>query len=101
MTKKSPKTRVKRKARRGTRAAATTHTRARGKRAAAAKPASAPLSEPLDVFIDAAARALGLPVEPEWRPAIKANLQVTLRLGTLVAELVLPDEAEPAPVFHA
>ena len=34
-------------------------------------------------------------------PAIKANLEVTLRLGALVAEFALPDEAEPAPVFEA
>ena len=45
--------------------------------------------------------ALGLPVEPAWKPAIKANLQVTLRLAALVAEFELPDEAEPAPVFEA
>ena len=31
--------------------------------------------------------ALELPIEPEWKPAIKANLEVTLRLGKVVAEL--------------
>ena len=36
---------------------------------------------PSTSFIDAAAAALGLPIEPAWKPAIKANLQVTLRLG--------------------
>lgn len=55
----------------------------------------------LDDYIDAAAGALVLPVEPTWKPAIKANLQVTLRLAASVAELELPDEAEPAPVFEA
>jgi hypothetical protein len=55
----------------------------------------------LDDFIDAAAAALGLLVEPEWKPGIKANLQVTLRVAAMVAELELPDEAEPAPVFEA
>jgi hypothetical protein len=55
----------------------------------------------LDNFIDAAAGALGLPVEPEWKPGIKANLQVTLRVAAMVAEFELPDEAEPAPVFEA
>jgi Protein of unknown function (DUF4089) len=55
----------------------------------------------LDALVDAAASALSLPVDPAWRPAIKANLQVTLRLGALVAEFELPDEAEPAPVFEA
>ena len=42
-----------------------------------------------------------LPIEPAWKPAIKANLQVTLRLAAIVAEFELPDEAEPAPVFEA
>jgi hypothetical protein len=55
----------------------------------------------LDNLIDASAAALGLPVEDEWRPGIKANLQVTLRLANMVAEFPLPDEAEPAPTFEA
>jgi len=55
----------------------------------------------LDDFIAASARALALPVEPEWHPAIRANLEVTLRLAALVAEFRLPDDAEPAPVFRA
>ena len=32
---------------------------------------------------------------------MKANLLVSLRLAAVVAELELPDEAEPAPVFEA
>ncbi|HEY6259821.1 MAG TPA: DUF4089 domain-containing protein [Xanthobacteraceae bacterium] len=48
-----------------------------------------------------AARALALPLEPQWLPAIKANLDTNLRLAALVAEFALPDESEPAPVFTA
>jgi hypothetical protein len=60
------------------------------------------LPEPiLDKLIDASAAALGLPIEPEWKPAIKANLAVTLRLANMVATFSLPDEAEPAPIFEA
>ncbi len=55
----------------------------------------------LDTFVEAAAGALALPLEPAWKPAIKANLQVTLGLAATVAEFELPDEAEPAPVFEA
>ncbi len=58
-------------------------------------------SDPLDGFIDAAARALQLPIEPEWKPAVKANLAVTLKHAAAVAEFPLPDDAEPAPVFKA
>jgi Protein of unknown function (DUF4089) len=56
--------------------------------------------EPLDSFIDAAARVLLLPVEAEWKPAIKAHLQVSLKLAALVTEFALPDELEPASVFE-
>ena len=59
------------------------------------------MSDPLDEMIDAAARVLELPVEPAWKAAVKANLQVTLRHGAHVAEFALPDDAEPAPVFVA
>jgi len=52
-------------------------------------------------MIDATAAALGLPIEPEWKPGIAANLLVTLRVASTVAEFELPDEAEPAPVFEA
>jgi len=59
------------------------------------------MTEPLDDFIEAAAAALGLPLEAAWKPAIKANLEVTLKHAATVADFKLPDEAEPAPVFKA
>ena len=59
------------------------------------------MSDPLDDLIDAAARALDLPIEPDWKAAVKTNLQVTLRHAAHVAAFELPDEAEPAPVFVA
>jgi hypothetical protein len=57
--------------------------------------------DPLDDFIDAAAHALALPVEDAWRPAVKANLEVSLKLARLVDEFALPDETEPASVYTA
>ena len=57
--------------------------------------------DPLDDYVDAVAKALALPVEEAWRPAIKANLEVSLRLARLVDEFALPDESEPAPIFAA
>jgi len=62
-----------------------------------------PMPDPasLDAYIDAAARTLDLPIEPAWKPAVRANLELTLRLAALVAEFPLPDEADPAPVFEA
>ena len=58
-------------------------------------------ADPLDDFIDAAARTLALPLEDAWKPAVKANLEVSLRLARLVDEFALPDEAEPASVYTA
>jgi Protein of unknown function (DUF4089) len=67
----------------------------------ARKSDKAPPSDPLDDFVQAAARVLALPVEPQWLAAIKSNLDVNLRLAAFVAEFALPDEAEPAPIFTA
>ena len=57
--------------------------------------------DPLDEFIVASARTLGLPLETDWLPAVKTNLEVTLKHATLVAEFEMPDDAEPAPIFAA
>ena len=58
-------------------------------------------SNPLDAYIDSAAALLALPIEPDWKPAVRANLEVTLKLAALVGEKELPDDAEPAPVYQA
>jgi 1-carboxybiuret hydrolase subunit AtzG-like protein len=58
-------------------------------------------ADPLDDYIDALSKALGLPVEDDWKPAVKANLEVSLRLAQLVDEFALSDETEPASVFAA
>ena len=58
-------------------------------------------SDPLEAYIDAAAQSLGIPLQPEWRGEIRANLAMTFKLAALVAEKELPDDAEPAPVFKA
>ena len=57
--------------------------------------------DPLDDFIAASARTLGLPMKPDWLPAVRVNLEVTLKHAALVAEFELPDDAEPAPIFTA
>ena len=57
------------------------------------------MADLLDDYIDAVSKALALPIEEAWRPAVRANLEVSLRLGRLVDEFALPDETEPAPIF--
>lgn len=58
-------------------------------------------ADPLDQYIDAMAKVLALTIEEAWRPAVKANLEVSLRLARIVEEFALPDVAEPASVFTA
>jgi Protein of unknown function (DUF4089) len=59
------------------------------------------MADPLDDYIDAVAKALALPIEDAWRPAVCANLDVSLKLARMVDEFALPDESEPASVFTA
>ena len=59
------------------------------------------MADSLDDYIDAVAKALTSPVEDSWRPAVRANLEVSLRLARLVDEFALPDETEPASVYAA
>jgi hypothetical protein len=51
--------------------------------------------------MDAALALLGVAVAPEWRKLIRFQLAVSLAHARRVEAFVLPDEAEPAPVFHA
>jgi hypothetical protein len=55
----------------------------------------------LEQMIDAAASLLSLPLDPSWKPAVRANLETNLKLARLVDEFPLPDDAEPAGIFRA
>ena len=55
----------------------------------------------LDEYINAASKLLKLPVKEAWKQAVRANLEVSMRLARLVDEFEFPDEAEPASVFTA
>jgi Protein of unknown function (DUF4089) len=58
-------------------------------------------ADSLDDYIAAVGKALSLPIDDAWKPAVRANLEVSLRLARLVDEFPLPDETEPASVFAA
>jgi hypothetical protein len=58
-------------------------------------------ADPLDDYIDSAAKVLALPIEAAWKPAVRANLEVSLRFARTVGQFALPDETEPASVFAA
>jgi hypothetical protein len=65
------------------------------------RPAAVAKTDALDALILAYTQALRLPLDPAWHGGIKFNLQLILNLGALVDGFPLPDDAEPAPVFHA
>ena len=58
-------------------------------------------ADSLDAYIDAVSKAMMLPIDDSWKPAVRANLEVSLRIARLVDEFPLPDETEPASVFAA
>lgn len=55
----------------------------------------------VDGLMIACAAALGLAIDPAWHKGVKFNLRLVLDHGARVEEFSLPDESEPAPVFHA
>jgi len=55
----------------------------------------------IDALVAASAQALGLALDPAWHDGIAFNLRLIQRHAALVDEFALPDDAEPAPVFHA
>jgi hypothetical protein len=98
MTKRPGKPRAKSKATPKSRRLTKVKNRARGRKIT---PSQTEPRNSLDKFVDAAALALDLPLDPAWRPAVRMNLQITLRQAALFADFNLPDEAEPPPVFRA
>jgi hypothetical protein len=58
-------------------------------------------ADKLDDYMNAVASAMELPLEDAWRAAVRANLEVSLKLARQVDEFTLPDEAEPANNYSA
>lgn len=71
------------------------------KRRKTPKPKPKPKRDEIDALVAANAQALGLALDPRWRAGIAFNLRLILQHAALVDEFALPDDAEPAPVFHA
>jgi hypothetical protein len=63
--------------------------------------AKAKQADAIQVLVTANAQALGLTLDPAWHDSVAFNLRLILRHAALVDEFVLPDDAEPAPLFHA
>ena len=54
-----------------------------------------------DAMIDALSESLGLKIDDAWKPSVRANLEVSMRMAQLVDEFPLPDEIEPAEIYEA
>jgi hypothetical protein len=57
--------------------------------------------DPLLTAIAAGSHMLGLTIDPAWIPSVRANLEVSLRLGKIVDDFPLPDDHEPASTFKS
>jgi hypothetical protein len=57
--------------------------------------------DPLSDLIEPSGQLIELNIEPAWKPAVRANLQVIFRQAALFMAFELPDDAEPAPIFKA
>ena len=58
-------------------------------------------SNGLDAWLNANAALLGITIAPEWRDAVQLHLRITRDMAQCVLDFPLPDDADPAPVFHA
>jgi hypothetical protein len=67
----------------------------------AGPPPRAKKPDAIDTLVAANAKALALPIDPAWRPAITLNLQVLFKHAKIVDEFSLPDDIDRAPVFRA
>jgi hypothetical protein len=54
----------------------------------------------LGAYVDHAAALIALPLAPEHKPGVVANLARTAAIAKLVPEFSLPDDIEPGPVWR-
>ncbi|RYE85142.1 MAG: DUF4089 domain-containing protein [Hyphomicrobiales bacterium] len=54
----------------------------------------------VDAMIDAVAPLVQLDITEEQRPGVRLNLKTAAKMAALVAQVKLPDEIEPAPVYR-
>lgn len=71
------------------------------KRKIARKSPPAPKPDTIEFMVVANAQALSLKLDPSWKAGVTFNLHLILHHAALVDEFPLPDDAEPAAIFHA
>jgi hypothetical protein len=58
------------------------------------------ISENIPELVDRLSQYLDLPIAPEYRPGVVANLERTAAIAQLILDFPLPDTIEPASVFQ-
>jgi hypothetical protein len=61
---------------------------------------SDPTKPDTGAYVDAAARAIDLPIAPEYRDAVIANFERAAQIAALAFDETLPDDLIAAPVFR-
>ena len=56
--------------------------------------------QPFEIYVDAAAKLVGLPLDPAHRPGVVLNIERIAQMAALFMEFPLPDETEPAPIYR-
>jgi hypothetical protein len=56
--------------------------------------------QPFEIYVDAAAKLVGLPLDPAHRPGVVLNIERIAQMAALFMEFPLPDEIEPAPIYQ-
>jgi Protein of unknown function (DUF4089) len=96
---RKPKTKAKTKPKARPKAKAKTKAKVK---ASVRRPNGAPGAlDALDQLVALSAKVLALPLDPAWHASVRFNLQLILDHAAKVESFPLPDETEPAPVFHA
>lgn len=58
------------------------------------------MDEPaLDALIDAGTTLLGIDMQPQWRPAVRMHLAISLGHAETILSWQPDDHLDPAPVF--
>jgi hypothetical protein len=52
-----------------------------------------------EAYLAAALPAMGLTIDPAWKPSVVANLKRNAEIARLFLEFPLDDAEEPAPTF--
>jgi hypothetical protein len=53
-----------------------------------------------EAYVEAAAAAVGLPLDPSHRPGVILNLERIAEMAALFMDFPLPDDTEAAPVYQ-